>query len=498
MHEINRSEKDSILYYQGGGADIVLSPEKQNLREFYNVDNSYVAINALLMPGISNEKARLVEEGRKVGLSMFKHMDELVKVYCRLYSAMCKYTYLYEHEDEYHTYRADRMNTLGFLRDGQMYSFMSTQKCNDKNKDFHDKNGILLLEIEAPGSIEHVNVNAVLEKESKYPHEQEILFAPFAFLDMEPLEMTDEEKDYTDIHDNPPEAKYLLHLRLSSIVPCKADRNGELEELYQEVTSPDSIDNAIRVWETFMSKKEPEADAVQYYVEWKRKLQIYIRMRFARIKYRVTVHNPKAGGECGAGVRKDTDERQDKDGGQSADYNQNINDKQDSSDTQEFWDRWYKLEEDIRNYYNYTDEKRKKYKHYIQIVNMIVSVLYTSTTFFIALSFVNEWQVCMKVISLLSSAIGSIASLVAKGFAWNEKLQQRTTTYMELDRLMRDMRYEKSLDENNFDRYMERYKVIRDEDDRMGLENAILVGNYSEKIAKESENKQGMGNGQKE
>ena len=74
-------EKNSILYYQGGGLDIALSPENSNLREFYNVDNSYIVINALLMPGISNEKARLIEEGKKIAPSMFQHMDELVKVY---------------------------------------------------------------------------------------------------------------------------------------------------------------------------------------------------------------------------------------------------------------------------------------------------------------------------------------------------------------------------------------------------------------------------------
>ena len=63
----------------------------------------------------------------------------------------------------------------------------------EKNTDFHNKSGILLLEIEAQGDVEYIDMNAVLEKESKYPHEQEILFAPFALLDKEPLEMTEEE-----------------------------------------------------------------------------------------------------------------------------------------------------------------------------------------------------------------------------------------------------------------------------------------------------------------
>ena len=282
MNEIDRLEKNSILYYQGGRENIVLSPENQNLREFYNVGDAYIVINALLMPGISNEKARLKEEGKKVDLSIFKHMDELVKVYCRLYSAICKYTYFYKHNDQYHTYRADRMNTLEFLEYGQMYSFMSTKKCNDKNEDFHKKDGILLLEVKAHGSIEHIDVNGVLGQESEYPNEQEILFAPFVLLDKESLEMTEEEKRYKDIHGNPPKAKYLLHLKKSSIAPCKYDRD---EELYQEITAFDSVNNIRQIWEMLMDGKEPEADAVQCYIEWKRKLQKYVNICFARIKY---------------------------------------------------------------------------------------------------------------------------------------------------------------------------------------------------------------------
>lgn len=475
MNIIDRAEKDSILYYQGGGTDIVLSTEKQNLREFYNMDNSYIVLNALLMPGISNEKVRLIEEGKKTGISIFRYMDELVEIYCRLYSAMCKYTYLYDHEDKYHTYRTDRINTLEFLSLGQMPSFMSTQKCNDINEDFHDKDGILLLEVEAHGSIEHVDVNAVLKEESKYPHEQEILFAPFTVLDMEPLEMTDEEKHYKDIHDNPPEAKYLLHIRLSSIDSYWAGSDEELDELYQGVMEPVSINIAMQVWEAFMSGKKLEEDVVQRYVEWKKKIRIYLRMRFARIKYEV-IHRQETDGECGAGESPDID------GGQSSDHNQ------DNSHIQGFWKRWNKLNQDITNYYNYTNEKRKKYKRYVQIVNGIVSVLGSLTALFIALSFADSLKVIMKTASLLSSAVSAVVPMIAKGFAWSEKLQQRTTTYMNLDTLMRDMRYGESLDENSLDGYVERYKTIIDLDNKMGLENALTMGNYSEKIAKKAEN----------
>lgn len=291
MNEINKFEKDSILYYQGGGDGIVLDTENQDLREFYNVHNSYLVINALLMPGISNEKARLKEERKSVKLNIFKHMDELLKVYCGIYSAMCKYTYLSKHENKYYTYRADRMNTLEFLKDGKMYSFMSTDKYSNKNKDFHDKDRILLLEVDAPGNIEHIDVNAVLGEKSKYPHEHEILFAPFVCLDKEPLEMTKDEKIYEDMHGNPPEAKYLLHLKKSSIDPCKMNRDEELKKLYQEITSLNSMNNVRQIWESLMMEEiELKEGAVNCYMEWKKKLQKYLKICFAGIKYEVITY----------------------------------------------------------------------------------------------------------------------------------------------------------------------------------------------------------------
>lgn len=105
MSEINRLEKDSLMYYQGGGINVALNPERQSLREFYDVEDSYTVFNALLMPGSSNERARLVEEGKSVSLAIFEYPEELIAVYCRLYSAICKYTYCYEHTKSYYTYR---------------------------------------------------------------------------------------------------------------------------------------------------------------------------------------------------------------------------------------------------------------------------------------------------------------------------------------------------------------------------------------------------------
>ena len=54
---------------------------------------------------------------------------------------------------------------------------------------------------------------------------------------------------------------------------------------------------------------------------------------------------------------------------------------------------------------------------------------------------------------------------------------------------MRDMRYEKSWNENSLNGYVERYKAITSEDNKMGLGNAMIMAKYSESIKKESEKK---------
>lgn len=161
--------------------------------------------------------------------------------------------------------------------------------------------------------------------------------------------------------------------------------------------------------------------------------------------------------------------------------------RQDLGDMQEFQELLSKVEKDIEFYYEYTNNKRKKYKLYVQCVNVIVSILYPLTALSVALSFLKNLQILMNVFSLLFSAIGTIVLLVSKGLAWNEKLQQRTVTYLKLDELMRDMRYERSLNEDNLNRYVERYKMIISEDNKAGLGNVMIMGKHSKNVTNESE-----------
>ena len=91
---INKKEFQSLLFYQGASDHIELDPSESVLEDFYSIDNGYETINMLLFPGIENEKARLqIEKRDKISDKILNHMDELLEIYNRLYSAMCKYTY---------------------------------------------------------------------------------------------------------------------------------------------------------------------------------------------------------------------------------------------------------------------------------------------------------------------------------------------------------------------------------------------------------------------
>lgn len=448
IKKITREEKDCIMYYQGGGKNVRLSAENQFLRGFYDAADSYMVMNALLMPGISNERARLKDEKKKFAFAIIEHMDELIKVYCNLYSAMCKYTAFYEYKPGNYTYRIDRMNTLEFLKQGQMFSFMSTSVDKEENSAFCNKDGILLLEIDGAADVEHVDVNAVLGEESKYPHENEILYAPFALVDRERMELTENEKKYRDMHGEAPKAKYLLRMKLSSIVEREGKMDSdELECLYEKIVDPDFLNVAKLVWETFMCGEEPDADMAERYTEWKDKLQIYIRLRFSAIKGKIMAEKRSCK------------------------------------------NRLIQLENDINTYGCDSYENRQKYEKWVELFAVGTAVLYPLAALTLAFSYFDKLEPYLKAISLILTTMGAALPAIVKCLGWGEKLQQRTDTYLKLDELKMNLRYEKNIDEEILDKYISDFKEIIRKDNLIGLNNSAIVVKYLDNKSSETEPK---------
>lgn len=449
MCEITRQEKNSILYYQGGGDKVILTEAEEKLREFYNISDAYQMLNALLMPGISNEIARMKDEGRNFYPDILENMDELVNVYCRLYSAVCKYTYYHETKDNIYTYRIDRMNTLEFLNDGQMFSFMSTSLVGGEKRGLQDKDGILLLEIDVPSNIEHIDINDVLGEKSKYPKEKEILIAPFILLNKEQLSLTKKELTYKDMHKKPPQAKYRLNLLNSAIVPLNIPKDSdELTQLLGQIKGEDSLKNAKEVWEMLMGEKNVDDSAIDAYISWKEKLQRYLKIRFSAIKWEVMSGTTQEKRLLG------------------------------------------KLKDNIQRYSAYVNERRKRNEKRLLVSNIILCVVIFAIAISLLMPDVLFGCVNTNNITLALAALATLVVGITKCFSWGEKFKQATTIYLLLDELSRDMDYSICISQEILVQYIEQFKNIVKQDNLMCLNNTdAIIHEFSMKASSFTDNK---------
>lgn len=226
-------------------------------------------------------------------------MDELLNVYGNLYSAMCKYTqYQSEHrQDEatIFTYRDDRRHTYVCMENGENPSFLSTSKVMDREPPvdgsvnyFQKKDGLVLMDIEAQDTLEHIDLNDVLGEQSSFPDEEEILYPPFLYLSTEQLLLTEKEKELKDYQGHPPYGKFRVVLKGSTIAPknlgskeCK-----KLEKIKKELTTQDEINNIKMVWSAIQVGEEAKYDQeIEQYIRWKSKLKLYLRETYSQIKF---------------------------------------------------------------------------------------------------------------------------------------------------------------------------------------------------------------------
>lgn len=447
--QITQEEKNCILFYQGAADRIQLGSIDKHLRVFYNISNAYEVINTLLFPGISNEKVRIGEEDRHLSPVLLDYMSELIKVYCGLYSAMCKYSLFYKRKEHLYTYRCDRIVSLDFLKIGRTVSFTSTSRNRKGTEEFQKKKGILLLEFDLlqEEDIEYIDVNAVLGEDSKYPHEEEILFSPFLYFDRERLELTEEEKEYKDKDGNMPCDKYKILLRGTAIGSSSEQGDSqELEKLYCKIMNASEVENAKRIWESLESHKEPDSNSVESYEKWKENIQTYLKKRFSQIK------GTLIGGD-------------------------------------EIW-KLEELRKELSDYKRATDEKRKEYKNYLGMANISVSILQPVAAFAVALSFVDNCEPWAQIVSLALNAVCMAIIGISRSMAWEGKLKQRTATFLRLDELERNIRYEMAWNKEKAEAYIEQFKMVIREDDALCEENVkSQIGHLQLMTKKEGEQK---------
>lgn len=434
-------EKNSLHYYQGKQSidHIILSGAKQSLQDFYSVNNAYEVLNTLLYPGLSNERVRIIDEQRILNPILLDNMLETLKQYEYIASAIYKYTYMIENCTGIKVNRFDREDSIRVLESGSNCALMSATMAPDLEY-FHSKSGLVIEKIDAPAYIEHINMNEVLGWDNELSHEEEILFPPFMKVRLEQTDLDEEEKTYLDCKGDPPSRKYLLHIvgsGIETINPLELKEcNEQIEILKQEIIQQADIDNAKEVWLSLQDNRNPCKKQEEQYLVWKEKIQKYVKLVFQKEKGRI--------------------EKQ-----------KNILRK------------YITFRRELQESVNDHNEKRNKYSRCVEFAGVTTYICNALVSACLALSFINNdiFQTSIKsagvIIVLFSYSIAGIC----KGLSWEDKLTQRTSTYLRLDELMREVRYENEINEDKLNQYIVKLKEILKADDlrcENNVENAIV------------------------
>ena len=407
----------SLLYYQGAVENIVLKPNETYLKEFYAVPNAYEGINMLLFDDVDSEKVRLHAEGRLVDSVILDHMPELLNVYCNLYTAICKYTYQNDERIELQTYRDDRSYTYLHMKEHKKNeSFISTTLNSKKEGNgFQDKEGLTFFEFEVGTNAEYLEVNKVLGELSGYPDEEEVLLAPSLNVSMKKVEMTEAESTLTGLNNTAPIGKYHVILGNSQIIPqyMTEELEQELARLRTAILDSTAIENAKAVWRE-AEKGEIDSVKEQLYIEWKKKLHMYISKCYAVIKWLV------------------------------------LNDTS----------RKKNFEKDVAAKVNLANDKRKTYEGQLALFYGIEVVTGVLTGLFLSFSMINLHPEIFKVLSLCMLAVFSIVMGWCKITSISEKLIQRTEIFFKYDELLEKWNYEQLQDSETLNLYIDKMLEI--------------------------------------
>lgn len=443
IQNFSQSEILSLMFYQGADITAEDLSIKPDLKDFYQVENAYEGLNMLLFPGTENERARLIAESRTVDTLLLNHVDEILQVYDDLYTAMCKYTYDGGNDFVIHTWRYDRAQSLQILQNGETGSFFSTSVVKKTSDYFKMKRGLLILEIEASPETVHLSTNDILGSKSKYPKENEILFPPYSGVILEQLELTKEELTYEDQDKKPPVGKYKIRISNNLEVYQPFSNAGllrtEKARLLSVIMEDHLLENAKKVWKSYNLRKEPEADTIKDYIEWKNMLQTYVRIRQREIYQKIFGRTD--------GVS---------------------------------WKRKELLNECIeciRDAGFDANRKREEYEKKLIKQNILLAVLQGIAAFFIALSMLGlnmDELILSDVFKILGIGLTLTAFTIYRifnGLSISGKMRQRTQTYLKLDELNRDIRFTSKWTDADIACFIERYKQIIHEDNLQCVEN---------------------------
>lgn len=279
-----REAIDAVRLYEG---DIRIRDEEGNLvnrqlfDSFYGDKNAYRTLNALLFPGISNEKSRIQREGKQLNPIFLEKIDKTIDIYCHIFRFMC-WEYRIRDKEWVIAKRVERLSSLALLKQGQTLSFISASKAS-YDKEFAKKDGVILIEIHISPDVPYLDFEKALGMEYKNIGEREVLLAPFVDIEINEMELTLKEKrTIRDINGNPPVGKYRIdaigiqdyQTRDKVVVPLEDVKNDVFEKIYIPLEAVSA-----------MNKEEWDKDFSEY-IKWKEEIQRYLRYKLSDMWYR--------------------------------------------------------------------------------------------------------------------------------------------------------------------------------------------------------------------
>jgi len=272
---------DALRLYEGDirirdAAGNLISRQSED--DFYKNKDAYRTLNALLFAGTCNEYSRIEKEGKKLKPVFMEQIEETIRLYCRIFGLMCQ-NLGSDNRTEIIVKRVERESSLTLLQKGQTISFFSASKTSFQ-KDFAEKDGIILLEVYIPPHVPYLDFEKSLGVEYQSMEEREILLPPFVSITIQEETLQHiEKRRILDIKKNPPKGKYRIHAVKFPAFMEESDGYCLAGQMEKEILAEREIaTDAINA----MNQRKWNQDFSSYCL-WKEKLQTYLRYRFLEI-----------------------------------------------------------------------------------------------------------------------------------------------------------------------------------------------------------------------
>lgn len=270
---LNAEIRDAVRFYIGDIrkrlGDGSISSEVEQGHPLYRDAEIYRTINALMFPGIHNEKERIITEGHILNPNAIIELKTLLNIFSRLALAArmrCDNSTIFSR-------RIDRVSTVSLLMHGEIPSFFSTGK-GEFQQNYSKKAGLVLLEFQINPNIPVIDVETILGDEYLKKEEREILIPPFLAIDIFEIPLNCHEKCITDLNGDPPKCKFNVVFSSSKKKP---DDNNDYNAIYSWLTDNNRLTQIAEIVACLNKNYTLSSTDKENYCFWKQQLRKYLK-----------------------------------------------------------------------------------------------------------------------------------------------------------------------------------------------------------------------------